>query len=108
MKANPLILVVSSWAATNPDAAAIWLAEQGDGPELDQARSSLAFSLYGKKPAAAMGNVRAITEENLSVSTATAIYQKWKATDAAAADKGLENAGLNAEQIQQIKSSIEK
>lgn len=99
--------VVSSWAATNPDAAATWLAEQGSGPELDQARSSLVFSLYKKKPAAAMDNARAITEENLRVSTATMVYQKWKVTDVAAADKGLDNLGLIAEQIQQIKSSAD-
>ena len=100
--------VVGSWAATNPDAAASWLAEQGDGPELDQARSSLAFSLYKKKPAAAMDSVRSITDENLRVTTATMVYQKWKATDADAANKGLDDAGLTAGQIQQIKSSIEK
>ena len=96
--------VVGSWAATNPDAAATWLAEQGDGPELDQARCTLASSLGDKNPAAAMENVGAITDANLRVATATGIYRKWQASDAAAADKGLSGAGLTAEQVQQIKS----
>ena len=96
--------VVGSWAATNPDAAATWLAEQGDGPELDQARCTLASSLGDKNPASAMENVGAITDANLRVATATGIYRKWQASDAAAADKGLSGAGLTAEQVQQIKS----
>ena len=97
--------VVSSWAATSPDSAAAWLAEQGDGPELDQAHSSLAYSLRDNKPAAAMDSARAITDANLRLTTVTQVYQKWQTTDAAAADKSLENAGLTAEQVQQIKSS---
>ena len=100
--------VVSSWAAMNPDAAAGWLAEQGNGPELDQARSSLAFSITDKNPAAAMANVSAITDADLRVTTAGAVYRKWQATDAAAADKAIDNAGLTAEQVQQIRSAARK
>jgi len=100
--------VVGSWGAMHPDAAATWLAEQGDGPELDQARSSLAHSLGDKNPAAAMDSVRAITDDNLRFTTAMMLYRKCQTTDAAAADKGLDNAGLTAEQIQQIKSSAGK
>ena len=37
--------VAGSWAASNPDAASAWLAEQGNGPEMDQARSSLAYAM---------------------------------------------------------------
>ena len=97
--------VVSSWAAMNPDGAAEWLGSQGNGPELDQARSSLAFSLASRKPAAAMENVRTITDSNLRVTTATTVYRQWQTTDAAAADKALDNAGLTAEQVQQIRSA---
>lgn len=100
--------VVGSWAATNTDAAATWLAEQGGGPELDQARSSLSHSLSERKPAAAMDQARAITDANQRFTATSMVYQKWQATDAAAADKGLDNAGLTAEQIQQIKSSAGK
>jgi hypothetical protein len=100
--------VVSSWAAMNPDAAAGWLAEQGDGPELDQARSSLAFSMSEKNPAAAMANVRAITDDNLRFTAASAVYSKWQTSDAAAANKAIDNAGLTAEQVQQIRSATEK
>ena len=100
--------VVGSWAATNPDAAATWLAEQGNGPELDQARRSLSHSLSERKPAAAMDQARAITDSNQRFSAASMIYRKWQATDAEAADKGLDNAGLTAEQVQQIKSSASK
>lgn len=100
--------VVSSWAAMNPDGAAEWLGSQGNGPELDQARSALAFSIADKKPAAAMENVRAITDADLRFTAASTVYGKWQATDAAAADKSLESAGLSAEQVQQIRSSTGK
>ena len=100
--------VVGSWSATNPDAATTWLAEQGNGPELDQARRSLSHSLSERKPAAAMDQARAITDSNQRFSAASMIYRKWQATDAEAADKGLDNAGLTAEQVQQIKSSASK
>jgi hypothetical protein len=100
--------VVSSWAAMSPDAAAGWLAEQGDGPELDQARSSLAFSMSEKNPAAAMANVRAITDDNLRFTAASAVYGKWQTSDAAAANKAIDDAGLTAEQVQQIRSATAK
>ncbi len=97
--------VVGSWAATNPDAAATWLAEQDGGPELDQAHRSLSQSLSERKPAAAMDQARAITDPNQRMNAASMVYRKWQAADAEAADKGLDNADLTAEQIQQIKSS---
>lgn len=100
--------VVSSWAATNPDAAAEWLASQGDGPELDQARSSLAYTLGEKKPAAAMANVKSITDPELRFSAAGTVYRKWQATDPAAANQALDNAGLTAEQVQQIRAASDK
>jgi hypothetical protein len=97
--------VVSSWAAMNPDAAATWLADQGDGADLDQARSSLAFSMSDKKPATAMENVRAITDPDLRFTAASTVYRKWHASDAAAADQALGNAGLTAEQVEQIRAA---
>jgi len=100
--------VVGTWAATNPDAAAEWLGSQGGGPELDQARSSLVYSISDKKPAAAMANVQAITDPELRFATANTVYRKWQTTDAAAANQALENAGLTAEQVQQIRSVSEK
>jgi len=100
--------VVGTWAATNPDAAAEWLGSQGGGPELDQARSSLVYSISDKKPAAAMANVQAITDPELRFATANTVYRKWQTTDAAAANQALENAGLTAEQVQQIRSASEK
>lgn len=100
--------VVGSWGAMNPDAAAAWLADQGNGPELDQARISLATSYSGKNPAAAMANVRAITDANQRFTAAGMVYDKCKSADAAAADKALDNAGLTAEQVQQIRAGTAK
>ena len=52
-----------------------------------------------------MDQARAITDPNQRMNAASMVYRKWQATDAEAADKGLDNADLTAEQIQQIKSS---
>jgi leucyl/phenylalanyl-tRNA---protein transferase len=100
--------VVGGWAAMNQDAAATWLGEQGDGPELDQARSSLAFAMSDRNPAVAMANVRAITDADLRFTAASTVYAKWQATDAAAADQAIDNAGLTAEQVQQIRSASDQ
>jgi hypothetical protein len=75
---------------------------------LDQARSSLAFSMSEKNPAAAMANVRAITDDNLRFTAASAVYGKWQTSDAAAANKAIDDAGLTAEQVQQIRSATAK
>ena len=100
--------VVGSWAATNPDAAASWLAEQGDGPELDQARSSLGFSMSDKNPVDAMAKVRAITDADQRFTAASMVYAKCQSADPVAADKALDNAGLTPEQVSKIRTAAGK
>ena len=100
--------VVGSWGAMNPEAAATWLAQQGDGPELDQGRMALAISYGGKNSAAAMATVRAITDDTQRFTAAGMVYDKCKRADAAAADKALDNAGLTADQVQQIRDRAGK
>lgn len=96
--------VAGSWGAMNPDAAATWLAGQGNGPELDQARSTLARTMAERNPTAAMDQVKAITDADQRFMAASQVHSVWQAKDAAAADKALEGAGLTDEQLQQIRS----
>jgi len=97
--------VVSSWARMNPEAASTWLSEQGNGPELDQARSSLVDAISNKNPAEAMTRAKEITDADTRFAAMSAAYQKWQPKDAAAANQALDSSGLTAEQIQEIRTT---
>ena len=55
-----------------------------------------------------MATVRAITDDTQRFTAAGMVYDKCKRADAAAADKALDNAGLTADQVQQIRDRAGK
>ncbi len=95
---------VSTWARMDPKAATQWLAEQGDGPELDPARQSLVVAISDKDPAAAMNQAKTISNPDLRLSATAAVYQTWRKKDAAAAEQALDQTGLTPEQIQGLRA----
>jgi hypothetical protein len=106
-KPNIYAKIVGTWASMNSDAACTWLDSHGSGPELDQARSTLVNSISDKKPAEAMSRTMGITDTDTRLASASSVYQKWQSKDAAAANQALDNAGLSAAQVQQIRSATQ-
>jgi len=97
--------VVTTWSISDPKVAAAWLDSQGNGPELDGARLSLANTLSLSNPAGAMSEAQAITDADKRFSAISSAYGAWSKKDSSAADQALQNAGLSAEQVQSIRSS---
>ncbi|MCF7732670.1 MAG: hypothetical protein K9N23_13350 [Akkermansiaceae bacterium] len=96
--------VINSWAHRDATAASTWLAEQGEGPQLDQARNSLVNALTSKDPAAAMNHAQAITDPDQRLNATSQVYQTWRAKDPTAAEDALDHSGLTPEQLESLRS----
>ena len=96
--------VVSRWASMDANAAATWLKEQPQGPQLDEARKSFVNATSQKDPPNAMAWAATITNPDLRVKATKTAYQAWQAKDSAAADQALANSGLDEAQIQAVKA----
>jgi hypothetical protein len=104
-KPQTYVWIAYEWAQKDSRAAAEWLMNQPQGPELDGARQSYANAVVQKDPAGAMDWAKSVQGEVQRGRAVEHIFQQWRVKDPTAAEAALDAAGLPPEKVQQLKES---
>ena len=97
--------VVMLWAGQDPRAAAEWLTQQPQGPELDGARRTFAMIVSQRDPAAAMDWAKSVQNADQRVESIEQVFNNWRGKDPAAATATLNASGLPPEKVKQFMES---
>ena len=100
--------IVSQWAIRDPNAAGDWLNELPQGPHLDDARSSFAFTIAPRDPISAMEWAKSVETKTKKFSSIRQVYTRWREKDLQAADSALNSSGLDEEEIAKIREAAAK
>ncbi len=101
--------VVRSWAQRDTNAAAAWLGEQGDGPELDGARGALADAALEKDPESAFVWASTITAENQRERTIQRVFNHWHEKEPGRAAEFLVASDVERDKVEQwLKEATEE
>ena len=95
--------VVQRWMRQDPNAAGEWLGSYEPGPGSDEARASFSQGIAGVDPASAVSWAKTITNDKMREQSLTNILRHWYKEDPVAAGKVLNDSGLSAERMDEVK-----
>jgi hypothetical protein len=98
-KESALRDVIQGWAWRNPNAAAAWLGEQGDGPETDPARRSLAQAVVREDPESAFVWASTISNAEEREGAVRDVYFNWRNRDPDRAAEFLKASDIAADKV---------